>query len=333
MPATAPAARLRRLWQGGLPWAVAEDSVQEVVGTERLQRNPRPAAGAPHGWLLGDRDDIPVYLPPASGAEGRAGSIVIVLQPPAGPRCGLAVDAAAEEAREEPMARLRLLPAPAVGCRWAFPRVVLWPDGLGLEIAPEAVPRLAAARGGDAQPARAAIPPATGAPRFAVPPVAAAASAGLLVFAPLGHGELAFALPANQVVEVTAVTAPRPVPGAPADLVGLCAWRGEPLPVLDLALAVGLPSTLRRGEGFSHALVARAARSRQLVLLPVERIGGVRPGPFPQAASSAPPFPGSRRILGAFTSDELVLVVPDLDGALWAPPDEPHSASAVSGGR
>jgi chemotaxis signal transduction protein len=333
-PATAPAARLRRLLHGGLPWAVADESVHEVVGTERLQRNPRGTAGSPYGWLLGDREEIPVFLPAAIGLETRTGGAVVVLQPAAGPRCGLAVDAALE-VREEPVACLRLLPAPAFSCSWAFPRIVLWPDGLALEIAPEAVPCLAAANRGAARPARATVPPAAGPPRFAMLPLTAAAS-GLVVFAlPAlpGGGGLSFALLAAQVVEVISVPAVRPVPGAPETFLGLCVWRGEPLPVLDLALAVGLPSTLPRGAGFAHGLVARAARSRQLIVVPVERIGGVRPGPFPQAATAAPPFPGARRVLGAFASGEQTLVIPDLDGALRASPAEPHAASAASGWR
>lgn len=323
--AAAPAARLLRLRHGGTPWVVAEDSVVEVVGTERLQRNPRPTAESPYGWLLGDRDEVPVFLPPESGAGARTVGAVVVLQPAGGRRCGLGVDAV-EGVRKAPISRLRLLPAPALSCRWAFPRVVLWDDGLALEIAAEAVPRLE-------PPARAAVPPAAGVPRLDVPPLPASSSARLLVFAPAGAGGLRFALAAAQVIEVLPAAPPRPIPGAPAALLGLCAWRGEPLPVLDLALAVGLPAALPRATGFTQSLVARAARTRQLLVLPVERITGMREGPFPQPAAATPPFPGARRILGAFAAGEQLLVVPDLDGVLWTPPVEPHAAGAVSGGR
>jgi chemotaxis signal transduction protein len=330
--AAPPPARLLRLWHGGLPWAVANESVVEVVGTERLQRNPRAMPGSPCGWLLGDHEGIAVFLPPEIGLETRTCGAVVVLQPSAGPRCGLGVDAV-QEVRAEPIARLRLLPVLAACCRWAFPRVVLWGDGLALEIAPEAVPRLAAAaRGEAAQPVRTAALPA-GEPRFDAPLPKASSSSGLLVFTLPGCGGQSFALPAAQVVEVLSASAPRPVPGAPEPLLGLCAWRGEALPLLDLGRAVGLPSNLARGEGFSHGLIARTARSRQLLVLPVERIAGVRQGPFPQLATAAPPFPGARRVLGAFASGEEVLVVPDLDGALRTSPVEPHAAVALFGGR
>ena len=311
-----PAARLLRLRHGGMLWAVAGDSVVEVVGTERVQRNPRPTAGSPYGWLLGDAEEIPVFLPPESGLATRAPGAVVVLQPSIGPRCGLGVEAV-EEVREVPVSRLRLLSAPAdLVCRWAFPRVILWDDGMALEIAPEAVPH-----------------PLVGMPQLDVPLLQTSSSSGLVVFALQGFGELRFALPTSQVVEVMQSSAPRRVPGARAALLGLCAWRGEPLPVLDLALAVGLPSPPPRGEGFAHGLIARARRTRQLLVFPVERIVGVRQGPFPQPATPAPPFPGARQILGAFAFGDQVLVVPDLDGVLWTFPAEPHAAGAVSAGR
>jgi chemotaxis signal transduction protein len=313
----APAARLLRLRHGGVLWAVAGDSVVEVVGTERLQRNPRPTAESPYGWLLGDDEEIPVFLPPESGSEIRSAGAVVVLQPSIGPRCGLGVDAVEEE-REVPVSRLHLLPGPAAAgvSRWAFPRVILWDDGMALEIAPEAVPH-----------------PAAGMPQLDVPLPQSSSSAGLVVFTLAGFSGLHFALPAAQVVEVLQVTAPCRVPGARAALLGLCAWRGEPLPVLDLALAAGLPSSLPRGEGFAHGLLARARRTRQLLIFPVERIVGVRQGPFPQPATAAPPFPGARQILGAFAFGEQVLVIPDLDGGLWTSPVDPHAADALSAGR
>jgi chemotaxis signal transduction protein len=266
--------------------------------------------------------------------ETRAADAVVVLQPAAGPRCGLGVEAV-EEMCEVPVSRLRLLPAPAdLLCRWAFPRVVLWDDGMALEIAPEAVPHLAgASRLAEVQGALSVVPPVAGTPQLEVPLPQASASAGLVVFTLPGFSGLHFALPAAQVVEVLQVAAPRRVPGARAALLGLCAWRGEPLPVLDLALATGLPSTLPRGEGFAHGLIARARRTRQLLVFPVERIAGVRQGPFPQSATPAPPFPEARQILGAFAFGEQVLLIPDLDGVLWTFPAEPHTAGAMPAGR
>jgi chemotaxis signal transduction protein len=338
--AAPPAVRLLRLRHGGLPWAVAGDSVCEVVGTERLQRNPRPTAASPYGWLLGEREEIPVFLPAERGAAGGAAAAVVVLQPAGGPRCGLGVEAV-DEMRREPVARLRLLPVAAAGRRWAFPRVVFWDDGLALEIAPEAVPHLAAtAAPGAALPAATAAPPAAGQPRLdaALPPASSSAgSSGLFVFALPAGGALGFALPAVQVVEVLAAVVPRPVPGAPETLLGLLAWRGEALPVIDLAREVGLPPASPAGSprdaGFAHGLVARAAHSRQLLVFPVERMTGVRQGPFPQPVTAIPPFPGARRILGAFSDGERVLVVPDLDGALQTSPAAPAATDAAAGGR
>ncbi|HLX08259.1 MAG TPA: chemotaxis protein CheW [Thermoanaerobaculia bacterium] len=351
--APAPAAGLLRLRFGGLPWAVAGDAVREVVGTERLQRNPRPAAGSPYGWLLGEREEVPVYLPGECGPgdPGNPGNAsaaaVVVLQPAAGPRCGLAVEAV-DEVRQEAISRLRLLPEPAASRRWAFPRVVLWDDGLALEIAPEAVPHLAASADpagafGEAARSAAAAVLTAGEARFDAGPWVrrAAASAGLFVFALPGGGAVDFALPAAQVVEVLPAVAPRPVPGAPAPLLGLLAWRGEALPVVDLALAIGLapaPASppggrLDHAAHAAHAVVARAARCRQLLVFPVVRLAGVRQGPFPQPATATAPFHGARRVLGAFGDGERMLVVPDLDGALETFPVAQGAAGAASAWR
>ncbi len=351
VPASAPAVRLLRLRYGGLPWAVAGDAVCEVLGTETLQRNPRPAAGSPYGWLLGEREEIPVYLPAECGPgnpgtpENASAAAVVVLQPARGPRCGLGVEAV-DEVRQEAISRLRLLPAPAASRRWAFPRVVLWEDGLALEIAPAAVPHLAASAGpaGATAAAREAAQNAAalcaGEAQFDVglwlQP--APSSAGLFVFALPGGGAVDFALPAAQVVEVLSAVAPRPVPGAPAPLLGLLAWRGEALPVVDLALAIGLapapaPPPGGRLEPAAHAVVARAAHGRQLLVFPVQRLAGVRQGPFPQPATAAAPFHGARWVLGAFGDGERVLVVPDLDGALETFPVAQGAAVAASAWR
>jgi chemotaxis signal transduction protein len=329
--APAPAARLLRLRHGGMPWALAAASVREVVGTERLQRHPRATAGAPHGWLLGEREELPVFLLAGERLATGTGAIVVV-QAASGPDCGLAVEAV-EEVREEPISRLRLLPALAAARRWAFPRVVLWDDGLALEIAPEAVPYLAGtAADEEARRQGPALAPPAGTPRFEVPPPRSSSSSGLCLFTLPGLPALGCALPAAQVVEVMSSFPLRPVPGVPEPFLGLCAWRGEPLPVLDLARALGLPPVAPRARRFAHGLVARAAHSRQLLVFPLESMTGVRQGPFPYPPAGASPFPGAHHLLGSFAHGEQPLVVPDLDGVLRASPAATQTPAAAAGG-
>src|SRR5436189_2213983 len=52
-------------------------------------------------------------------------------------------------------------------------------------------------------------------------------------------GSEAFALDTQQVVEVTPWVHLRPIPHAPAYVVGLCQFRGDVVPVIDLARLLG----------------------------------------------------------------------------------------------
>lgn len=314
-----------------MPWALAAESVREVVGTETLQRNPRATMGAPYGWLLGERDEVPVFLLAGDRLATGTGAVVVA-QLADGSGCGLAVEAV-EEIREEPISRLRLLPALAAARRWAFPRVVLWDDGLALEIAPEAVPFLAVAAAADeAQRQRATPAAAAGTPRFEGPPRRPSSSAGLCFFTIPGLPKLGFALPAAQVVEVMSSFSLRPIPGGPEALLGICAWRGEPLPVVDLACALGVSPGAARAQRLTHGLVARAAHSQQLLVFPVESMTGVRQGPFPYPSADVSPFPGAHHVLGTFAHGEQPLVVPDLDGVLRTSPVESDAPIAATGG-
>jgi chemotaxis signal transduction protein len=56
----------------------------------------------------------------------------------------------------------------------------------------------------------------------------------------LRTGGEAYAVPVGEVLEVVPLGAVDAVPGAPAASIGVCALRGQPLPVFDLARLLGL---------------------------------------------------------------------------------------------
>lgn len=61
----------------------------------------------------------------------------------------------------------------------------------------------------------------------------------------LRAADLVIALPAATALEVWQTDRCHPVPGTPSYVVGIASWRGVPLPLIDLAAALGL----RRPEG------------------------------------------------------------------------------------
>jgi purine-binding chemotaxis protein CheW len=106
-----------------------------------------------------------------------------------------------------------------------------------------------------------------------LPSVPASAAGQLVLFAttaPTPRARpLSFGLSLAQLLEVVELPTPLPVPGAPAWVLGLTEWRGRALPVLDLALRLGLPPSVidRR----ARLLVVRAS--------PKDAVGVVvRPG-------------------------------------------------------
>ena len=60
------------------------------------------------------------------------------------------------------------------------------------------------------------------------------------VYVRLQVGSEAYAVPVEQVSEVAALGPVRPVPGSGPELVGVCNLRGQIVPVVDLALLLGV---------------------------------------------------------------------------------------------
>jgi chemotaxis signal transduction protein len=83
--------------------------------------------------------------------------------------------------------------------------------------------------------------------------------------------ELCLAFPAGGVREILADVAVTPLPMVPDHVAGLTQWSGRPLPLLDVARALGLRGTKSRDEA-SRVVVWEAEESLGLV---VDRVLGV----------------------------------------------------------
>jgi chemotaxis-related protein WspB len=87
-------------------------------------------------------------------------------------------------------------------------------------------------------------------------------------------GDSVYAIPARSVVEVVPHVALRPLPGAPPWVIGLLAYRGRALPVVDLARKLfGVACESSRLS--SRIVVVEAADGRRCGIL-TERVSDVR---------------------------------------------------------
>jgi chemotaxis signal transduction protein len=111
-------------------------------------------------------------------------------------------------------------------------------------------------------------------------------------------GEESYALPVESVLEVGAIGAPTPVPGAPRGVLGIWNLRGQVLPVLELAALLGIEA-----PGTPARMIVAEAGDRRAALA-VDAITEV--GPLPAATE-----PSSKEHLtaAALIDGELVGVV------------------------
>ncbi|MCK5688699.1 chemotaxis protein CheW [Myxococcota bacterium] len=123
--------------------------------------------------------------------------------------------------------------------------------------------------------------------------------------------DLRFALSFGAVPDVFNVSTLAPLPHSPHAILGLVPWRGQPLPVLNLSDAMGLP--VKEGLRPSRYLVARFLGKEALCAIPVAqdaatlRVSGDLPTgdvdlPFDEDV-----------ILTTFKYDDGIFLIPDLD--------------------
>jgi purine-binding chemotaxis protein CheW len=346
-----------RFRAAGHGYAVEERWVRAVEGCERLQLNPRP--GGPSGWLLGIEGDLPVTsLARAARAPGQPparrpgpGGQVIVLDA-AGGTTGLWVDSVA--GREEvPVARLRGLPP--VARNGLFRRMALAGGDIVLEVSPEATRDQVAAGdfraterasrtldGEDTQPVlEGGIQPMAGvdtpadagtpvsAPAFELPPVHGEGERRLLLFATGPEGRMPFGLNARQALEVLTPRQVRPVPGAPAYLLGLVSWRDEPIAAVDLEARLGLAP---RTAAFSRLLVVRSRDREEVAAFGVDRVVTIRQEPFRYRQLPPPPDCRADLLRGVFEEAGQRFILPDIDRVLRLPPEPADSTLADAPG-
>lgn len=311
-------------------FAIDLSALLGVERTDRLQRLPADPGGA-IGWLLGAREDLPVYAlarllgrpdPPPAGR----GSGVVLVYPGRADSGGFGMLADGVERTERPVEAIHPLPEPFQNAGVAgFGGVALAEGALSLLLDPEEIGRRAL-RGtaNGAIPAQAPGGPPRGdressgeEPGGATPrpgggrPATRVLIADLLARNASGR-RISIALAPAQVAEVIEAPPVLAVPGAPARLPGIVLWRDRPIAVLDLASCLeGSDRLSAFGRADRFVIVATG---KEPVAVPVGR--DVR---FERLSRSAPArgaAPTAREVLGAFDLPDSLLLVFDLDRSL-----------------
>ena len=118
-----------------------------------------------------------------------------------------------------------------------------------------------------------------------------------------------YAVPVEHVLEAAELDQVRPVPGAPRDLLGVSNLRGQILPVVDLAAALGVHCGVRRAAPPRHLLVTEA-RGFQAGFA-VDEVSGIGSLGEP---TEPPPTTGPGLLLGATLSEGELIGVVDVPG-------------------
>lgn len=309
--------RLLLLRLGGQSYCLPMAAVRTIERGDRLRRNP--SGDRPLGWLRDTRDEVPVHsLASVLGRTSHVASGTVVVLPGRHGYWGLMVDEV-ERALDLPASRIQALPPVAQeGASRLFHGVAVLEGGelvLGLSLAslcPDNQPTLEASELDDAY-----WPVAAAAPGRTLTSAGDQSRRMLLFSASTREDEassVTYGLSIRQVVEIVPTPTLIPVPNSPPCFLGLLPWRGQAVPAVDLALALGIPSALY--ERSPRLLVARTGDSQALVAVPMSVGAGSVELPLPE--SLGPGRLPLRRVLarGVFDVKGDTLVIPDLDAML-----------------
>ncbi|HXK04354.1 MAG TPA: chemotaxis protein CheW [Verrucomicrobiae bacterium] len=287
----------------------------QVLAIERGARmTPNPAAGGPMGWIARRESRIPVYgLTERLGFGTRAdrlGTVLVINSPKP---WGLAVDRVSrlQDAAATPQpVPPSISPARAAG----FSGVVVDNGSLAVYLSPDLL-----------HPDAPRVPPTEmEPPPQATPDPSAPALTGpgrLLLFSPANpvppgllpglRSRLLFGFSYSQVVEIVPGVEHSPVPMTPSHIIGLIAWRGRPVTVVDAGVLLGLTPVQRQAT--DRLLIARSPLWRTAIAIPVGGEIQSRMLPLPHRPCRLALDTGHSRGAFELTADEFV-VIPDVDG-------------------
>jgi len=327
--------RLVRCTVGGETFFLDSDWLDSIQVIENLY--PSRSADGSIGWIRRFDEKVPVFrlsdqIYGNKAAASRQGVIMVLRRNDK--LWAMVVDkvAAAGDISAE-----RIYPLPGIAGSDAggiFSSVIVDEEGIVLHISPERlvpgkVSGTSASKPASAAPTpvfsrvRTSIAQAVNVPAYSESATGQREGMQLITFTLLHEAALdqsmRFAVTASQALEIASGLPITMVPHAPAFLTGLTKWRSMPVPVIDLAVWLGLPAAPYQPG--ARLLICRGTTGRSqrdAGLLAVAAVDDIRKLDLPIEYK---PWPrkvnwNASLALGIYRTERAMMVIPDLDAIL-----------------
>lgn len=274
------------------------------------------------GWLASDQGQIPVFhlatlLQRSRHTDRQTGQILVLDTQPH--PLGLLVDRV-ERAIE--VTASEVFPLPTIARNPAadfFEGVVRHADTMMLVLSPEGLHPNAPAEGVRPLPTEHTLED--------LYTVVGGSTVGdttgkVLMFSTSPDWAITFGLSLSQVPQILLPLPILPVPGAAAYILGLVAWQGVPLAVIDLSSRLGGAASPVAHDG--RLLIVRSSTTRAFVGMPIQPHISLHHLPMAHRVSDLPVPLQESLIRGRFDLEHTTLVIPDIDRILV--PHEDHQA-------
>jgi len=286
--------------------------IRGIRRIEELQQQ-QDSSGAV-GWIESDDGPIPVFylavqLHPAQKMTPRSGKILVLNTSPR--PWGMLVDDVDNVIQVEAEALFPIPPVAGPLARAWFEGVVKLAGGLELVISP-----------GGLQPE---TPTTSSQPLLfdqTLDMIHSVASVSMergsqrkiVLFSTSPDSDFTFGLSLTQVPQIIQSLPILPLPGAAPHVLGIAAWRGVPLAIIDLPGFMGNTSAAVATDG--RLLIVRVPTQRLCIGFPIQPQVSIRTLPLSHQLIDGPMPLQESWVRGKFNLASTTLVIPDIDGML-----------------
>jgi len=136
----------------------------------------------------------------------------------------------------------------------------------------------------------------------------------IVLFSTSPNSDFTFGLSLTQVPQIMQRLPILPLPGAAPYVLGIAAWRGVPLAIIDLPCLMGDTSAAVATDG--RLLIVRVPTQRLCIGFPIQPQVSIRTLPLSHHLIDSPMPLQESWVRGKFNLDSTTLVIPNIDGML-----------------